>query len=93
MEHLILHRECYTDSYLAKEEAVEEAVLLQLHVEEDERLNGVIISPPEEVGEVLLTPPVENISGSLSADKDSGERPTDPGVMFGSSSMDFIWLP
>lgn len=43
-------------------------------------------------GEVLLLE--EKIaSGSLIAARDSGERTTEPGVMLGSSSMLFIWVP
>ena len=60
---------------------------------DEERLRGGRISAPEDVGDVLLMPPEENISGSFRAAKDSGERTTDPGVMLGSSSIDFNWLP
>lgn len=43
-------------------------------------------------GDVLLLD--EKIaSGSLIVAKDSGERTTEPGVMLGSSSMLFIWVP
>lgn len=43
-------------------------------------------------GDVLLLD--EKIaSGSLIAAKDNGERTTEPGVMLGSSSMLFIWVP
>lgn len=43
-------------------------------------------------GEVLLLNE-KMASGSLIVTKDSGERITDPGVMLGSSSMLFIWVP
>lgn len=43
-------------------------------------------------GEVLLLKE-KMASGSLIVAKDSGERTTDPGVILGSSSMLFIWVP
>lgn len=43
-------------------------------------------------GDVLLLDE-KIVSGSLIVAKDSGERTTEPGVMLGSSSMLFIWVP
>lgn len=43
-------------------------------------------------GEVLLLKE-KMASGSLIVAKDNGERTTEPGVMLGSSSMLFIWVP
>lgn len=54
------------------------------------RLNGWMASPPG--GEFLLGFMLNN-SVSFIVAMDSGERTTDPGVILGSSSIDFIWLP
>jgi len=43
-------------------------------------------------GDVLLLDE-KIVSGSLIVAKDNGERTTEPGVMLGSSSMLFIWVP
>jgi hypothetical protein len=43
-------------------------------------------------GDVLLLDE-KIVSVSLMVAKDNGERTTEPGVMLGSSSMLFIWVP
>lgn len=43
-----------------------------------------------ESGGGLLLGLILNISGSLIAAIESGERTTDPGVILGSSSIDFV---
>lgn len=61
---------------------------LKLHVDEL-KLNGCILSP----GGGLLLGFMLNSSVSLIVAIERGERTTEPGVMLGSSSMDFSWFP
>lgn len=63
---------------------------LKLHVDEL-RLNGWTMSAPEPGG--LLLGFMLNSSLSLMVAIDNDERTTEPGVILGSSSIDFIWLP
>lgn len=78
-------------SHLVNEEEAVDDCGLKVQVLEP-RPRGATMSVPEEVGDVL--PPLLKMSVSLMvAAKESGERTTDPGVMLGSSSILFIWVP
>lgn len=84
-------------TYLENDDCVDEGGGLKLHVEDerDKGVNGISTADWELVGEVF--PPLLNKSelfeSLIVAANDSGLRTTEPGVIVGSSSIFFIWLP
>lgn len=86
----------YIYTHLEKDDWVDDGGGLKLHVEDesDKGVNG-ISTDWEIVGDVF--PPLLNKSelfeSFIVAANDRGLRTTDPGVIVGSSSIFFIWLP